>query len=127
MSLFNIRYHCMKLVLNGNDDIHTQLGIVNRTCELFKLKSLTEDQFGVLIFICGSLSLKFANIRIRLLNRLEQDPQMTLKDISEEHQHLTNIHEDTILVWCGSQNTTQVYAVNPVASTLTAPHHAQQK
>ncbi|VDQ15265.1 unnamed protein product, partial [Trichobilharzia regenti] len=85
-SLFNIRYHCMELVLNENDDIRTQLGIFNRTCERFKLKSLSEDQFKVLIFICGLQSPKFADIRTRPLNRLEQDPRMTLKDVGEEYQ-----------------------------------------
>ncbi|VDQ00496.1 unnamed protein product [Trichobilharzia regenti] len=96
--LFNIRYHCMKLVLNENDDIHTHLGIVNLTCERFQFKSLSKGQFKALIFICGLQSPKFADIRIRLLNRLEQDLRMTLKDIGEECQRLINIHNDTALV-----------------------------
>ncbi|CAH8839295.1 unnamed protein product, partial [Trichobilharzia szidati] len=126
-SLFNIRYHCMKLSLNENDDIHTQLGIVNRTCERFKLKSLSEDQFKVLIFICGLQSPKFADIRTRLLNRLEQDPRMTLKDVGEEYQRLINIHNDTALVQSGSQNAAEVHAVHSVPSTSTAPRHPQHK
>ncbi|VDQ13710.1 unnamed protein product [Trichobilharzia regenti] len=120
---FGDQRSCMKLVLNENDNIHTQLGIVNRTCERFKFKSFSEDQFKVLIFICGFQSPKFADIRTRLLNR----PRMTLKDVGEEYQRLVNIHNDTALVQSGSQNAAEVHAVHPVPSTSTAPIHPQHK
>ena len=69
-SLFNTRHRCLKLVMHESDDFLTHIGIVNRECESFNLKSLTDDQFKSLVFICSLQSPQFADIRTRLLNRL---------------------------------------------------------
>ncbi|CAH8440217.1 unnamed protein product [Heterobilharzia americana] len=62
--LFNARYRCLKLVMIENDDFLTHVGTVNRECEKFKLKSITDDQFKSLILICSLQSPKFADIRM---------------------------------------------------------------
>ena len=77
-SLFNVRYQCLKLVKSPDDDWVTYAGIVNRECENSKLRQMTDDQFKCLIFICGLQSAQDADIRTRLLNRMEQDPELTL-------------------------------------------------
>ena len=110
-SLFNTRYRCLKLVMNESDDFLTHIGIVNRECERFKLKSLTDDQFKSLVFICSLQSSKFADIRTRLLNRLEQDPSLTLNAIAEEYQRLINLQRDTTLIQSGGQGGSEVHAV----------------
>ena len=110
-SLFNTRYRCLKLVMNESDDFLTHVGIVNRECERFKLKSLTDDQFKSLVFICSLQSPKFSDIRTRLLNRLEQDPTLTLNAIADEYQRIVNLQRDTTLVQSGGQGGCEVHAV----------------
>ncbi|CAH8506937.1 unnamed protein product [Schistosoma turkestanicum] len=110
-SIFNTRYRCLKLVMNESDDFLTHVGIVNRECERFKHRSLTDDQFKSLIFICSLQSPKFSDIRTRLLNRLEQDPTLTLDAIADEYQRITNLQCDTTLVQSGSQGGYEVHVV----------------
>ncbi|CAH8549964.1 unnamed protein product [Schistosoma intercalatum] len=38
-SLFSTRYRCLKLVMNESDGFLTHVGVVNRECERFKLKT----------------------------------------------------------------------------------------
>ncbi|CAH8671840.1 unnamed protein product [Schistosoma bovis] len=110
-SLFSTRYRCLKLVMNESDDFLTHVGVVNRECERFKLRSLTEDQFKSLILICSLQSPKFSDIRTRLLNRLEQDPTLTLNAIIDEYQRIINLQRDTTLVQSGGQGGSEVHAV----------------
>ncbi|CAH8585253.1 unnamed protein product [Schistosoma margrebowiei] len=121
-SLFNARYRCLKLTMNEDDDFLTHVGIVNRECERFRLKSLTEDQFKALILICSLQSQKFSDIRTRLLSRLDQDPKLTLNDIANEYQRLINLQRDTTMVQRGGSNRTEVHVVQqPLNSHKSAP------
>ncbi|MBM6549308.1 hypothetical protein [Streptococcus dysgalactiae] len=52
-SLFKIRYQFLKLVKNETDDFITYAGIVNLKSKRFKLRTMTDDQFKALIFVCG--------------------------------------------------------------------------
>ena len=97
-SLFNKRYQCLQLTKNAGDDYVTYASIVNRECEKFDYKSLTADQFKCLIFVCGLQSSSDAEIRTRLLSKLEQDPQMTLQNITNECQILLNLKHDTSML-----------------------------
>ena len=97
--------------MHESDDFVTHIGIVNRECERFKLKSLTDDQFKSLVFICSLQSPQFADIRTRLLNRLEQDPTLTLNASADEYQRLVNLQRDTTLVQSGGQDGSEVHAV----------------
>ena len=110
-SLFNIRYRCLKLKMNESDDFLTHVGVVNRECERFKLKYLSENQFKSLILICSLQSEKFVDIRTRLLHRLDQEPTLSLNDIAAEYQRLTNLKHDTALVQSCGNGDTEVHAV----------------
>ncbi|CAH8591082.1 unnamed protein product [Schistosoma margrebowiei] len=121
-SLFNACYRCLKLTMNEDDDFLTYVGIVNRECERFRLKSLTEDQFKALSLICSLQSQKFSDIRTRLLSRLDQDPKLTLNDIANEYQRLINLQRDTTMVQRGGSNRTEVHVVKqPLNSHKSAP------
>lgn len=74
----------MKVVLNEEDDFLTRVLIVSGKCERFKLKTLSEDQFKSLIFICSLQCEKFADIRIWLLHRHDQNPTLALKKVAKE-------------------------------------------
>ena len=113
--------------MNESDDFLTHVGLVNRECERFQLNTLTIDQFKSLIFICSLQSPLFADIRLRLLNMLEQDPKLTLNSIAEEYQRLANLKHDTTLVQSGGQGGSEVHAVQSRTSgTLGASPGKQQ-
>nr|CAH8867208.1 unnamed protein product [Trichobilharzia regenti] len=109
-SLFRIRYRCLKLTMNENDDFLTHVGTVNREFERFRLRSLTDDQFKALILICSLQSPRFTDIRTRLLNQLEQNPKLTLHDIADEYQRLINLQKDTHLVESTPSRSSDIYA-----------------
>ncbi|KAK4470017.1 hypothetical protein MN116_000047 [Schistosoma mekongi] len=102
-SLFNIRYQCLKIMKNPGDDWVKHAGIVNRECERFKLSSMTEDQFKCLIFVCSLHSPEDADIRTRILSKLEHCPSMTLQEVTTECQRLVNLKHDTSLIENGSR------------------------
>ena len=109
-SEFNLRYQCLNLAKREGDDFVTHTGIVNQMCERFKLKSLSEDQFRCLIFICSLQSPKDAELRLRLLNKVEQNPTSTLQDLQTECQHLLNLRHDTAMIQAASQASVQAIA-----------------
>ncbi|CAH8611205.1 unnamed protein product [Schistosoma rodhaini] len=97
-SLFNIRYQCLKIVKAGNDDWVQHASIINRECERFKLSAMTEDQFKCLVFVCSLQSSEDADIRTRILSKIEQCPNITLQEVTTECQHLVNLKHDTSMV-----------------------------
>nr|CAH8845740.1 unnamed protein product [Trichobilharzia regenti] len=110
-SLFSIRYRFLKLTMNENDDFLTHVGTVNRECERFRLRSLTDDQFKALILICSLQSPRFTDIRTQLLNQLEQNPKLTLHDIADEYQRLINLQKDTHLVESTPSRSSDIHAL----------------
>ncbi|VDQ18019.1 unnamed protein product [Trichobilharzia regenti] len=65
-------------------DILTYTGKVNRECERSKIRSLTDDQFKCLIFVCGLKSSVDSDIRTRILAEIERKPDMTLQEVTVE-------------------------------------------
>ncbi|VDP95032.1 unnamed protein product, partial [Echinostoma caproni] len=97
-SLFSIRYRCFKLVKNDTDDYLTLASIMNRVCEKFKLRSMTDDQFKCLIFVCALQFPLDAEIRTSLLNRIEQDPNIHPRTLTDKCQRLENLKHDSAIV-----------------------------
>ncbi|CAI2724010.1 unnamed protein product [Schistosoma spindalis] len=97
-SLFNTRYRCFQISKSPDDDYLTYAGKVNRECELFKINEITADQFKCLIFICGLKNAEDADVRTRMLARIEQEPNMTLQMVTTECQRLVNLKHDTAMV-----------------------------
>ena len=63
-----------------------------------RLNEITPDMFKCLIFVQGLTAPKDAEIRSRLLTKLEQDQKITLQNLVEECQHILNLRADTALV-----------------------------
>ncbi|CAH8655864.1 unnamed protein product [Dicrocoelium dendriticum] len=116
-SLFNARYQCLQLTKRDADDFVTYAGIVNRECERFQLGSLTEDQFKCLLFISGLRSAHDADIRTRLLSKLQQDSTITLHNLAEECQSLINLKHDSAMI----QNASAPGLVQVVAAPKPQP------
>ncbi|XP_062553982.1 LOW QUALITY PROTEIN: uncharacterized protein K02A2.6-like [Armigeres subalbatus] len=94
------RYQCFQLTKHDADDFLTYAGTVNRCCEDFELSKITADQFKSLIFTCGLRSSKDADIRTRLLSKLEANAadECTLESLITECQRLQNLKHDTAMV-----------------------------
>ena len=74
-SVFNIRYNCLKLAKCGTEDIVSYAGRVNQECERFQLDRLSNSQFKSLIFVSGLTSPEEADIRTRLLAKLDSSQE----------------------------------------------------
>ena len=94
-SLFHKRWKCMNLTLNEEDDFITFASIVNKHCDDFKLSELSANNFKSLIFVQGLISAKDAEIRRRVLNKLENEPNITLQQIAEDCQRFISVRQDS--------------------------------
>ncbi|XP_055524749.1 uncharacterized protein K02A2.6-like [Wyeomyia smithii] len=103
-SLFNDRYRCLQYTKNEADDFSSYAASVNKHCEAFQLTKLTDDQFKALRFVCGLQSPRDADIRTRLIGKLEADAppadgtKLTLENLVEECHRFNNLKQDTKLV-----------------------------
>ncbi|KAL6742047.1 hypothetical protein Aduo_015246 [Ancylostoma duodenale] len=101
-SLFSTRCTCLKQTKDPKDDFATYAGRVNRECAKFKLAECNENQFKCLIFVCGLQSSEDAFIRLKLLDKIESDPNCTIQILAEECKRLLNLRHDTKMIETGS-------------------------
>jgi hypothetical protein len=114
-SIFNKRYQCLQLVKSEAEDIISYGGKVNRACEDFDFKNVKIDQFKCLIFVCGLKSHCYADIRARLLSKIENETAenpVTLQNLIEEYQRLVNLKADTSMIERQSSSNPTVHAVH---------------
>ena len=113
-SVFHKRFQCLQLTKSESEDVITYGGKVNRACEDFEFSKVKIDQFKCLIFVCGLKSPRYADIRARLLSRIEAetaDNPVTLQTLIDEFQRLVNLKADTTLVERPSSSKQAVHAV----------------
>ena len=111
-SLFNARFQCLQIVKRESDDFVTYAGLVNRECDRFQLGSLTADQFRCLIFLCGLKSPNDADLRMRLLALIDQDPTIKLQQIVDECERLRNLKHDSALIQQPNTDPQTIHAVS---------------
>ena len=97
-SLFSIRYECLKITKRDAEDYGMLADRVNRECERFKLNSLSIDQFKCLVFIKALQSPEDAEIRTRLLAKLDHDADTSLQTLMAECKRLLSLRHDTAIV-----------------------------
>ncbi|XP_062703516.1 uncharacterized protein K02A2.6-like [Aedes albopictus] len=114
-SVFNKRFQCLQLVKNEADDIISYGGKVNRACEEFEFEKVNIDHFKCLVIVCGLKAPRYADIRARLLSRMEgetADAPVTLQTLIDEFQRLVNLKADTTLIEKPSGSKQAVHAVS---------------
>ncbi|XP_055522952.1 uncharacterized protein K02A2.6-like [Wyeomyia smithii] len=98
VSIFRRRYHCFQTIKEDGDDYLAYSCKVNKACVDFKLSELTEEQFKCLIYICGLKSKNDTEIRMRLINKLNDAADLTLQQVVEQCNSSVNLKQDTVLV-----------------------------
>ena len=92
--LFYKRWKCRNLT-KKEEDFTTFVSVVNKHCNNFRLAELSADNFKCLIFVQGLLSIIDAEIRRRILNKLEDEPNITLSQITEDCQRYCSVKQDS--------------------------------
>lgn len=111
-SAVSVRYKCLQTSKHSLDDFVKYAGIVNANCEKFNMRSLTTEQFKCLIFVIGLRDPSYAEIRVRLLSKLETDANLTLEKLLEECHKLANLKKDANLIESAQQQTSAVGTKN---------------
>ena len=86
-------------------------GSVNKKCEQFKIPSITDAHFKCLIFVCGLRSQGDAEVRARVLSKIEKNPDIT-QQVAVACQRLVNLKHDSHMVQQSELATT--LAVNAI-------------
>ena len=94
MSLFHKRWKCLNLTKRDSDDYLGFVSIINKNCNDCKLGELSADNFKCLIFAQGLLSAKDAEIRCKVLSKLENEPNVTLQKLAEDCQRIVSVRKD---------------------------------
>ncbi|XP_055522987.1 uncharacterized protein LOC129717168 [Wyeomyia smithii] len=97
-SVISRRYRCLQIGKQSGEDYVTYACRINKSCVEFELTKLTEEQFKCLMFVCGLKSERDAEVRTRLLTRIEDRCDVTLEQLSEECQRLLNLRHDTAMI-----------------------------
>ena len=81
--------------LKDDEDYTTFVSVVNKHCDDFKLSELSANNFKCLIFVQGLVSNKDEEIKRRVLNKLENEPNLTLQQIAEDCQRFVCVRQDS--------------------------------
>ncbi|XP_055527169.1 uncharacterized protein K02A2.6-like [Wyeomyia smithii] len=105
---------CLQLVKSEAEDIISYGGKVNRACEDFDFNNVKIDQFKCLVFVCGMKAHCYADIRAKLLSRIEGETveaPVSLQNLIDDYQRLVNLKADTSLIERQSSSKPTVHAV----------------
>ncbi|XP_065086307.1 uncharacterized protein LOC135708238 [Ochlerotatus camptorhynchus] len=97
-SVISRRYRCLQISKQPGEDYVTYACRINKSCVEFELTKLSEEQFKCLVFVCGLKSERDAEVRTRLLTRIEEKCDLTLEQLSEECQRLLNLRHDAAMI-----------------------------
>lgn len=109
-STFQKRYDCLNVEKLSTEDFVTYGARVNRLCEEFLIATITPDEFKTLMFTIGLKSDTEADIRTRILSKLEdnnQNADLNIGKLVSEANRLENIKKDNTLI----QENSQIHAV----------------
>ena len=94
-SLFHKRWKCLNITKRDSDDYLGFASVINKNCDDFKRGELLADNFKCLIFVQGLVSAKNAEIRRRVLSKLENESNLTLQKLAEDCQRIVRARKDS--------------------------------
>ncbi|VDP77124.1 unnamed protein product [Echinostoma caproni] len=97
-SLFHTRYQCLQVKKTQSEDFVTYAGRINLDAERFKLKDISMDQFKCLLFVSGLQSSADTELRNCIPSPIDNSPDLTLHNTTEEFQRIKNIKNDSTLI-----------------------------
>ncbi|XP_065084909.1 uncharacterized protein K02A2.6-like [Ochlerotatus camptorhynchus] len=97
-SVISRRYRCLQILKQPREDYVTYACRINKSCVEFELTKLSEEQFKCLVFVCGLKSERDAEVRTRLLTRIEEKCDVTMEQLSEENQRLLNLRHNAAMI-----------------------------
>lgn len=97
-SVISRRFKCLQISKTPTEDHVAYACRVNKACVEFDLGRLSQDEFKCLIYVCGLNSEGDAEIRTRLLSRIEENSNVALEQLSEECQRLLNLRRDNAMI-----------------------------
>ncbi|XP_062700183.1 uncharacterized protein K02A2.6-like [Aedes albopictus] len=92
------RYSTLTITKVPTEDYVTFACRVNKMCVEFELTKMSEQQFKCLMFVCGLKGECDADVRTRLLAKIESNDDVTLEAMIEECQRLINLKNDTAMI-----------------------------
>ncbi|XP_040172372.1 uncharacterized protein K02A2.6-like [Anopheles arabiensis] len=98
------RYRCLQMCKLQEEDYMTYSCRVNKAVIESELGKLSEEELKCLIFVCGLKDDNYSEIRIRLLNRLEEKSDKTVTDMAEECKRMVNLKRDTAMIGEGEKS-----------------------
>ena len=94
-TLFHKHWKCLNTVKDNQQDFLTIAASVNKLCNDFKLAELTANDFKCLIFAQGLVSAEDAEVRRRVLTKLENEQELTLQKLAENCQRVISVKCDS--------------------------------
>ena len=85
----------MEKTKRDSDNYLGLASVVNKNSDDFKLCELLVDNFKCLIFAQGLVSTKNAEIRRRVLSKLENEPDLTHQKLAEDCQRIVSVKKDS--------------------------------
>ncbi|XP_053661796.1 uncharacterized protein LOC128710954 [Anopheles marshallii] len=89
------RFKCLQLSKDATEDYVMFACRVNKSTVEAELAGLSEEALKCLIFVCELKDENDSDIRMRLLRRIEERNDVTLGQLTEQCQMLTNLRNDT--------------------------------
>ncbi|XP_041769577.1 uncharacterized protein K02A2.6-like [Anopheles merus] len=97
-SLLSKRFKCLQIMKTRTEDHLSYACRINKACVEFELKKLNEEEFKCLLYVCGLKDEIDADIRTRLLARIEDKACVTLQQLSSECHRLINLKKDSAMI-----------------------------
>ncbi|XP_058120787.1 uncharacterized protein K02A2.6-like [Anopheles ziemanni] len=94
-SLLSKRHRCFNTSKARGEDLLGFACRVNKACVDAELSAMTEEQFKCLMLVSGLKDEDDRDIRVKLLARIEQHPEITLQQLSEECNRIVTLKEDS--------------------------------
>ncbi|PIO63819.1 reverse transcriptase [Teladorsagia circumcincta] len=86
-SVFVRRYTYLRTQCSG-ETLRDYTGLVNRRHVMAEFNTITAEQMKCLVWICGLSTSDYADIRAHALRKMEENPHLTLKELSTDCDYL---------------------------------------